>query len=153
MSTTPASDINPALIHWDGPMGLPEFARIDDGDFAAAFAAALPAHLAEIDAITNDPATPTFENTIVALERVGEMYSRVSGVFWNLSGANTNDTLQELERQLSPELSRHHSMVMMNAALFVRIDALYQDRDNLGLDSEAARVLELTWKSFVRSGA
>lgn len=152
-TTTPASDINPALIHWEGPMGLPEFARIDDQDFAAAFAAALPAHLAEIDAIANDPTAPTFENTIVALELAGDMYSRVSGVFWNLSGANTNDTLQELERQLSPEFSRHHSTVMMNAALFARIDALYQDRETLGLDAEAARVLELTWKSFVRSGA
>ncbi|MBT7363147.1 MAG: peptidase M3, partial [Rhodospirillaceae bacterium] len=153
MPTTTAPDVNPALIHWAGPMGLPEFARIDDHDFAAAFAAALPAHLAEIDAIANDPAVPTFENTIVALELAGEMYGRVSGVFWNLSGANTNETLQELERELSPELSRHHSTVMMNAALFARIDALYQEAENLSLDSEAARVLELTWKSFVRSGA
>ena len=152
-TTTSSAVVNPALIRWEGPMGLPEFSRIDDADFAAAFAAALPAHLAEIDAIANDPAAATFENTIVALELAGEMYSRVSGVFWNLSGADTNDTLQELERELSPELSRHHSAVMMNAALFARIDALYQDRENLGLDSEASRVLELTWKSFVRSGA
>jgi peptidyl-dipeptidase Dcp len=153
MSAIPTSDINSALIHWEGPMGLPEFARIDDHDFKDAFAAALPAHLAEIDEIANDPAEPTFENTIVALERAGEMYSRVSGVFWNLSGANTNETLQALERELSPELSRHQSKVMMNAALFARIDALYQGRTNLGLDAEATRVLELTWKSFVRSGA
>ena len=145
--------INPALIDWQGPMGLPEFARIDDDDFAGAFATALPAHLAEIDAIANDPAEPTFENTIVALEREGEMYGRVSGVFWNLSGADTNDTLQALERELSPELSRHHSAIMMNGALFARVDALYQARASLGLDGEAARVLELTWKAFVRSGA
>ncbi|MEP4378674.1 MAG: M3 family metallopeptidase [Alphaproteobacteria bacterium] len=151
--TTASSDVNPALIRWEGPMGLPEFARIGDEAFAPAFAAALPAHLAEIDAIANDPAAPTFENTIVALELAGEMYSRVSAVFWILSGANTNAAIQELERKLSPELSRHHSAIMMNGALFSRIDALYQDRDNLGLDREASRVLELTWKSFVRSGA
>ena len=145
--------INSALTEWDGPMGLPAFERIDDEDFAAAFAAALPAHLAEIEAIAEDPAEPTFENTIVALERSGDMYSRVSGVFWNLSGADTNDTLQALERDLSPELSRHHSKIMMNGALFARVDALYQARGSLGSDAEAARVLELTWKAFVRSGA
>ena len=131
MSATPTSDINTARVHWEGPMGLPEFARIEDRDFKAAFAAALQAHLAEIDEIANDPARPTFVNTIVALERAGEMYSRVSGVFWNLSGANTNETLQALERELSPELSRHQSRVMMNAGLFARIDALYQDRENI----------------------
>jgi len=147
------TDINSALTDWQSPMGLPEFARIDNGDFAAAFAAALPAHLAEIDAIAGDPSAPTFENTIVALERAGEMYERVSGIFWNLSSANTNDTLQALERELSPELSRHHSTIMMNADLFARIDTLYWDRASLGLDGEAVRVLELTWKAFVRAGA
>ncbi|HCO99952.1 MAG TPA: peptidase M3, partial [Rhodospirillaceae bacterium] len=152
-TTDPTSEINTGLIYWRGPMGLPEFNRIDDHDFVAAFASALPAHLEEINAIAGNPNAPTFENTITALERAGEMYDRVSKVFWNLSGANTSDTLQVLERQLSPELSRHHSAIMMNTALFARIDVLYQERDNLELDGEAARVLELTWKSFLRSGA
>ncbi len=70
-----------------------------------------------------------------------------------MAGANTNDTVQKLERKLSPELSRHRSAIMMNRALFFRVDALYQERESLGLDAEADRVLELTWKSFVRSGA
>ncbi|NKB49037.1 MAG: peptidase M3 [Alphaproteobacteria bacterium] len=151
--TAAVSEVNPAIATWAGPLGLPEFAQIEDSDFEAAFAAAFPAHLAEIEAIANNPDDPTFENTIVALERAGELLARASGIFWNLSGANTNDTLQALERKLSPEFSRHRSAITMNAALFARIDALYQSRENLGLDSEADRVLELKWKSFVRSGA
>ncbi|MEX2618166.1 MAG: M3 family metallopeptidase [Alphaproteobacteria bacterium] len=147
------SGVNPAIATWSGPLGLPEFARIDDRDFEAAFAAALPAHLAEIEAIAGNPDTPTFENTIVALERAGELLTRASGIFWNLSGANTNDTLQALERRLSPEFSRHYSAITMNRALFERIETLYRDIDALGLDAEGRRVLELTRKSFVRSGA
>jgi len=151
--TAVVSEFNPAIVSWAGPLGLPEFASIDDRDFEAAFAVALPAHLAEIDAIANNPEEETFENTIVALELAGDLRSRASGIFWNLAGANTNDTLQALERKLSPEFSRHRSAIAMNGALFARIDALYGKRESLGLDSEASRVLELTWKSFVRSGA
>lgn len=151
--TVSESDFNPAIAAWSGPLGLPDFASIEDRDFEAAFAAALPAHLAEIEAIANNPEEPTFENTIVAMETAGELLTRASSIFWNLSGANTNDTLQALERKLSPELSRHRSAIMMNRALFGRLDTLYQKRESLGLDAEADRVLELTWKSFVRSGA
>lgn len=152
MSAAPTA-VNPAISTWTGPLGLPDFAAIDDRDFEAAFAAALPAHLAEIEAIATNPEDATFDNTIVALERAGEMLSRTSAIFWNLTGANTNDTLQALERKLSPEMSRHSSTINMNAALFARIDALYEKREILGLDAEADRVLDLTWKSFVRSGA
>lgn len=148
-----ADSINPAIVAWKGPMGLPEFAAIADSDFEAAFAVALPAHLAEINAIADNPEAPTFENTIVALERAGDLLNRAASIFWNLSGANTNDTIQALERKLSPEMSRHSSAISMNAALFARIDTLYQSREALGLDAEASRVLELTWKSFVRAGA
>lgn len=153
-STAPTiSDVNPAILKWDGPLGLPAFARIDDQDFDTAFDVALPAHLAEIEAIANNPVAPTFENTLVALELAGDMLDRAASIFWNLSGANTNDTIQALERKLAPEMSRHSSAITMNRALFARIDALYQARETLGLDAEADRVLELTWKSFVRSGA
>jgi len=151
--TAAISDVNPAISTWTGALGLPDFANIEDQDFEAAFARALPAHLDEIEAIANDPAEPTFKNTILALERAGELLTRASDIFWNMAGANTNDTLQALERKLSPELSRHHSAIMMNRALFARIDALYQKRSSLGLDAEADRVLELTNKAFVRAGA
>ncbi len=152
-TTAATTNFNPAIGAWAGPLGLPEFARIADPDFEAAFAIALPAHLAEIEAIANNPAEPTFENTVLALELAGELLGRVSNIFWNLASAHTNDALQALERQLSPVLSRHYSAITMNRALFARIDALYRKRDDLGLDAEARRVLELTWKSFVKSGA
>jgi peptidyl-dipeptidase Dcp len=152
-SATSPSDINPAIVDWTGKLGLPEFDKIDDGDFEAAFAAAFPAHLAEIDAIARNPEEPTFENTIVALERAGELLHRTASIFWKLAGAHTNDALQALERKLAPEFARHRSAIMMNRALFDRIDALYQKREGLGLDGEASRVLELRWKNFVRAGA
>lgn len=151
--TSAASGFNVEIATWTGPLGLPDFARIKDRDFEAAFEAALPAHLSEIRAIVENPEEPTFENTIVALEKSGELLTRASHIFWNLAGAHTNDTLQELERKLSPDMSRHRSAIMMDRALFSRIDALYQNRGTLKLDAEASRVLELTWKSFVKSGA
>ena len=151
--TAATPDVNPAIISWTEKLGLPDFSSIEDRDFEAAFSLALPAHLAEVDAIASNPEGPTFGNTVSALELAGELLTRTSDIFWNLVGANTNDTLQELERKLSPQLSRHHSAIMMNRSLFGRIDALYRNRDSLGLDAEAHRVLELKWKSFVRSGA
>jgi peptidyl-dipeptidase Dcp len=144
---------NPAIADWTGPLGLPDFSNIQDRDFEAAFAAALPAHLAEIEKIADNPEEPTFENTIIALEMAGGLLNKASYIFRALAAVNSNDTLQELERKLSPELARHQSAIMMNRALFRRIDALYQKCDSLGLNAEAGRVLELTWKSFVRSGA
>ncbi|MFL2688158.1 MAG: M3 family metallopeptidase [Alphaproteobacteria bacterium] len=146
-------DCNPAITAWAAPLGLPDFAKIEDRDFEAAFVIALPAHLAEIQALAENREEPTFENTIVPLEMAGGLLNNVSLLFSNLASAHTNDTLQKLERKISPELSRHYSTIMMNRALFGRIDVLYQKRESLGLDAEASRVLELTWKSFVRSGA
>ena len=151
--TAVTPDVNPVIYTWTDPLGLPDFTSIKDRDFEAAFSVALPAHLTEIETIANNPEKPTFENTVSALELAGELLTRASDIFWNLVGANTNDTLQELERKLSPELSRHQSAIMMNRSLFGRIDALYRNRKSLGLDAEASRVLELKWKSFVRSGA
>lgn len=147
------SHVNPEIADWSGPLGLPDYASIADGDLDAAFAVALPAHLAEIDAIAANPDPPSFDNTIVALERSGALLTRVSGIFWNKAGADTNDALQDIERRIAPQLSRHRSAVTMNRMLFERVDALYRRRESLGLDAEADRVLELTWKSFVRSGA
>ena len=101
------SDVNPAIATWTGPLGFPDFEGIEDRDFETAFAVALPAHLAEIEAIADNAEDPIFENTIVALELAGKLLTRTSSIFWNVAGANTNDSLQALERKLSPELSRH----------------------------------------------
>jgi len=150
---TASSEVNPAIAAWTGPLGLPEFGRIGVADLEAAFGAALPAHLAEIEAIAEARVAPSFENTIVALERAGDLLSKTADIFWNLASAHADDALQALERDLAPRMSRHRSAITMNGALFARIDALYRKTARLGLDAEAARVLELTWKSFVRAGA
>ncbi|KQY36502.1 M3 family metallopeptidase [Rhizobium sp. Root483D2] len=151
MTSSPA--LNPAITDWNGPDGLPRFEAVGDSDFAASFEAALSGHETEIDTIANNPQPATFENTIVALETAGEALSRVSSLFWNRAGAHTNDTIQALERDISPKMSRHYSKIGMNAALFQRIDTLWEMRETLGLDLEQTRVLERHWKGFVKSGA
>ncbi|MCF6098422.1 M3 family metallopeptidase [Mesorhizobium muleiense] len=141
------------LTTWQGPLGLPDFTRIGDGDFSGVFDAALTAHEAEIEAISGNAETPTIENTLAALELGGEALDHVSSIFWCRAGAHTNEAIQALERDISPKMSRHFSAISMNERLFARIDELYQRRDALKLDAETLRVLEKTWKNFVRSGA
>ncbi len=141
------------LTRWNGAHGLPAFALIRDEDFAAVFDAALAAHKAEIDGIANNRDAATIANTLEALELSGEPLERVSAIFWALAGANSNDAIQALEREIAPKMARHGSEISMNAALFARIDDLYSRREMLGLDAETMRVLEKTWKRFVRAGA
>lgn len=145
--------INPAIFTWDGPHGLPRFADVRDDDFKAGFDHALAAHNGEIDGIANNPETPTFANTITALEIAGDELARVSALFWNKAGSDTNEAIQHLEREISPVMSRHYSKIGQNEPLFKRIDALWDARDSLGLTLEETRVLERHWKSFVKSGA
>ncbi|MGB3389280.1 MAG: M3 family metallopeptidase [Pseudaminobacter sp.] len=142
-----------ALTLWNGPLGLPDFTRIGDGDFAPVFEAALASHEAEITAIADDPEAPTLDNTLKALELSGQALDRVSSIFWCRAGAHTNPDIQALERDISPKMARHFSAISMNEKLFARIDDLYARRDTLGLDAETSRVLERTWKNFVRAGA
>ncbi len=141
------------LTHWTGPLGLPDFTRIEDGDFGPVFDAALAAHAAEVEAIANSPEPATVANTLEALELAGESLDHVSAIFWCRAGAHTNDAIQAMEREISPKMARHFSAISMNEKLFARIDDLYLRRASLGLDAEALRVLEKTWKGFVRSGA
>lgn len=143
---------NPLTL-WTGPLGLPDFSRIGDGDFGPVFDAALAAHMAQIEAIAANPERPTIDNTLKALELSGQELDRVSSIFWCKAGADTNDTIQALERAISPKMARHFSSISMNEKLFARIDDLYQRREKLALDAETLRVLEKTWKRFVRSGA
>ncbi|WP_075217253.1 M3 family metallopeptidase [Mongoliimonas terrestris] len=150
--TAPAA-LNPAVVAWTGPHGLPVFSAVKDADFAPAFDRLLPAHAAEIAAIADNPAPPTFANTITALELAGEGLSRASALFWSRAGTDTNPTLQALERDLAPRMSRHYSAISMNAALFARVDDLWTRRESLGLTPEETRVLERHWKGFVRAGA
>lgn len=141
------------LTDWNGPLGLPDFTKIEDGDFSRAFGRALKAHKAEIEAIANNPKRPTIDNTLAALELSGDALERVSAIFWCKAGAHTNETIQAVELEMAPKLARHYSAISMNAKLFERIDSLYRRRARLDLDAETLRVLEKTWKDFVRSGA
>ncbi|MER9951146.1 M3 family metallopeptidase [Mesorhizobium sp. M0047] len=154
MHSTKAVDLaSHPLTAWQGPLGLPDFTRIGDGDFSPVFDAALKAHETEIEAIAANEDMPTIENTLAALELGGEALDRVSSIFWCRAGAHTNEAIQALERDISPKMSRHFSAISMNERLFARIDDLYQRRESLKLDAETLRVLEKTWKGFVRSGA
>jgi len=144
---------NPAIFEWNGPLGLPEFDRIESGDFAEAFDLALIEDRSDVDAIADQSNDPTFENTVERLELSGEKLSKTSAIFWNLMGADSDETLQALERDIAPRLSRHMSETAANKALFARIDTLWKNRANLGLSVEQERVLERHWKGFVRGGA
>lgn len=145
--------VNPALVEWTGHQGLPRFDAVKDADFAPAFDAAFTSHETEIDAIAKNGEAPTFANTVTALELAGDALSRISALFWNKAGAHTNDTIQALEREIAPKMSRHYSKIGTNAALFARLDALWEKSDELGLTLEETRVLERRWKGFVKSGA
>ncbi len=141
------------LVEWSGPLGLPRFEAIADSAFAPGFEAALAAHRAEIEAIAGSPEAPSVDNTLAALELSGDALDKVSSIFWCKAGADTNPAIQALEREIAPKLSRHFSALHMNAALFARIDALYNQRADLNLDPETLRVLEKTWRRFVKAGA
>jgi peptidyl-dipeptidase Dcp len=143
---------NPLLKEWTGRFGLPPFGAIAPELFRPAFDAALAAHRAEIDAVAGDPAAPTFDNTIVALEKSGRALDRVVSVFFVLAGADTSDAIEAVEREMSPLLARHNNALYLNRALYARIADLYARRDSLGLTPEQARVLDRYHTRFVRAG-
>lgn len=145
--------MNALLSPWNTTFSLPPFAEIRDEHFAPAFDAALAEARANIGQIAANPDAPTFANTIDALELAEALLDRVSGVFYNLAGADANDTREALMRDLAPKLSAFSSEVTNNKSLFSRIETLWQNRATLSLTPEQARVLELYRQMFVRSGA
>lgn len=147
------SKLDRPLTRWNGPLGLPEFELFADGDFADAFELAFEAHNLEIAAIADNAEPATIDNTLAALELAGEPLSRISSIFWCKAGADTNETIQTLERDIAPKMARHFTAIGLNESLFARVDQLYQSRSLLALDKETDRALEKVWKSFVRSGA
>jgi peptidyl-dipeptidase Dcp len=144
---------NPLLADWDTPFRIAPFDRISDEDFAPAFEQALAAHLAEIEAIADNPEPASFANTILAMEGAGEALDKVLSVFFSVAGADSNDARQALQRDVSPKLAAHSSAIYANARLFGRVDDLWARREELGLSDEEARVLYLTHRGFVRAGA
>lgn len=131
----------------------PPFDRIEDSDYAPAFERGMQEHMAEIEAIADSTEPPTFENTLVAMERSGQLLTRVANVFFNMASANTNDTIEALRSELAPKLSAHRDAILLNGKLFARIKAIYDERVQLGLDPESLRLVEETYKDFVRAGA
>jgi peptidyl-dipeptidase Dcp len=144
---------NPLLEDWTTRFALPPFDRIEDSQFGPAMETALDEGRAAIAAIADNPEPPTFANTIEALELADATLDRVAGVFYNLAGADSTPAREALQREFAPKLSAYSSAITNNAALFARIDTLWQQRDDLGLSDEQMRVLYLTHRSFTRSGA
>ncbi len=135
------------------PFNYPAFDKIANEHYAPAFAEGMALQAAEMAAIANNPKPATFENTIVAMERSGKLLERVGAVFGNLSGANTNDALQAIDRDMSPKLSAHSDAIRLNEKLYQRIKTLYDKRTKLKLDAESLFLLERYHTDFVRAGA
>ncbi|WP_170440308.1 M3 family metallopeptidase [Ruegeria arenilitoris] len=144
---------NPILSDWTIPFEIAPFAEISDDDFAPALEAALQAHADEIDTIATNTQPASFANTIEALEAAGEALNKVLSVFFTVAGADSNPEREALQREFSPKLAAHFAAISSNKALFQRVDDLWTKRDTLELTEEQDRVLMLTHRGFVRSGA
>ncbi|HET7843688.1 MAG TPA: M3 family metallopeptidase [Xanthomonadales bacterium] len=144
---------NPFMAESTLPFHAPPFDKIKDEHYAPALEAGMAEQRKEMDAIANASDAPTFDNTIVAMERSGQTLTRVSNVFFNLVGANTNDAMQKVQADMAPKLSAHQDAIALNGKLFARVQKLYDDRAKLGLDAEQSRLLERYYLDFVRAGA
>jgi peptidyl-dipeptidase Dcp len=135
------------------PFHTPPFDKIKDSDYQPAIDAGMAQQIKEIEAVANDPAPPSFENTIVALERSGQLLTRVSLAFNCVTGANTDDALQKVQDYEAPRLAAHQDAIYLNAKLFARVKAIYEQRASLHLDPEAQRLVEYDYQQFVKAGA
>ncbi len=144
---------NPFLRESTAPFGAPEFDKIKNEHYLPAFEAGVAEAKAEIDAIIANGEEPTFENTIEAMEYAGETLNRVSGVFYNLMEADTDDEMQQIAEQITPMLNDYSMYVSLNPELFKRVKAVYDKKDELGLDRDQLKILENAYKGFVRGGA
>ncbi|MEF9987274.1 MAG: M3 family metallopeptidase [Bacteroidales bacterium] len=144
---------NPLLTEWNTPFGIPPFELVKPEHYMPAFKTAMAAELAEIDAITGNKEEPTFDNTILAFDKTGELYSKVSAVFGSNDGVNSNDQIRAIAKELSPLESAHSSAISLNDKLFQRIKSVYDKRTELNLDADQVRLVEETYKDFERGGA
>ena len=158
VATTPSASVslpasNPFAAPSTLPFQAPDFTKIHDADYEPAFIAGMAQQLAEVAAIANQTAAPTFDNTIIPLEKSGEILTRVSKVFNGVTGANTNDTLQAIQERLSPKLASHSDAIFLNRKLYERVKSLYDKRESLGFDQQQKSLVELYNRNFVRAGA
>ena len=144
---------NPFFSSWDTPYEIPDFGRIKTTHYMPAFEEGMARQKAEIDSIVNNPDEPTFENTVLAYEYSGQLLREVSSVFFNLSECENSDVMDAIAEEVTPKLSAHEDDIALNAKLFARIKAVYDQRQSLGLNAEQMRLLEEQYKGFVRAGA
>jgi peptidyl-dipeptidase Dcp len=144
---------NPFFKEWTTPYGVPPFEEIEVEHFLPALKEGITQREAEVETIVDNNAEPTFENTILALDKSGELLGKVSGTFYPLSSANTNDEMQALASEISPLMTRHRDNISLNPELFERIKSVYEQRNELGLDKEQLRATEKYYEDFVRGGA
>ena len=150
---TACTSENPLLVEQNTPFGVPAFDKVKVEHYLPAFQEAIAANEAEIEAIVNNPEAPTFANTIEALDRSGELLDKVVGVFFNVLEADGNDEMNKIAEEVTPMLSSLSDGIILNDALFQRVKAVYEQRDELGLNSEQMRLLTETFKSFANNGA
>lgn len=144
---------NPFTVAWETPYGVPPFYEIEDRHYMPAVQAAIVELRAEIDAIVMNPEPASFENTIVALDVSGKALNKVAYTFANITNTDTNDRLRELEGAIYPMFTRETNAIQFNEALFARVKEVYGAKDSLDLDEQDARLLELTYRNFLRAGA
>src|SRR5882724_4767637 len=144
---------NPLLTESSLPYHVPPFDKIKDEHFTPAIEAGMRDQLKEVEAVANNSEKPTFDNTIVALERTGRLLDRAQRTFSNLNACNTNPTLQKIDKEMAPKLAAHRDEIFLNPKLFARVQQLYDNRNHLGQDPESAYLLERYYKDFVRAGA
>ena len=147
--TTP----NPFFTEYTTPYGVPPFDQIEVAHYKPALLKGMEEQTKEVEAIVSNPEEPTFENTIVALDQCGQLLQKAMYAFSGQSSVNTNDEIQELEREIYPMLSKHSDDISLNPALFARVKAVYENQAKFNLDKEQKKLLEETYKGFVRGGA
>lgn len=153
VAAVPTAPPNPLLVPSTLPFGAPPFDKIKDSDYEPAFDAAIAQQRQEVEAIANNPAPPTFDNTIVALEKAGRLLNNVASTFYNVSQANTDAALQHVDDVESPRLAAASDAIYLNPRLFARVSALYAKRDQLGLAPEDEQLLSVDYQEFVLAGA
>ena len=152
-ASSPSGKDNPLFSESTLPYHMPPFDKIKDEHFKPALEAGMKEQLQEVEKLAANPEKPTFENTVVALERTGLLLDRAERIFTNLNSAHTNPAMQKIQTEMAPKLSAHNDAIFLNAKLFARLQEIYDNRDNVGLDPESAYLLERYYKDFVRAGA
>src|SRR6266849_955729 len=153
VAATAVAQSNPFFSPSPLPFQAPPFDKIKDADYQPAIEEGMKRQIAEVEVIANNPDPPTFDNTIVAMERTGDLLTRAAKVFFNLAQSNTNDTIQKIEAEESPKLAGHTDTIFLNPKLFARVKAIYDQRDSLSLDSESKYLVERYYRNFIRAGA